>query len=201
MEVSTPAHGFALRIPINAPSFFLICETDIKNWKILYMQLPRKFTNFWSKRWILGWVNHQVFMDICMDGEECHLEKCELNHYNIYYMLKYELDNSAELDNRVSESKPESYEGIVKQFVDSKKLLMEGNADSEIADAISFSHDFQKRLSLDRELVDQKENQDQEMKPVSTFVVKEASCDKSSTTDSISRERSVPNSKAEHRQV
>ncbi|KAK4362323.1 hypothetical protein RND71_017564 [Anisodus tanguticus] len=140
-------------------------------------------------------------MDICMDGEECHLENCELNHHNIYYMLKYELDNSAELDNRVSESKPESYEGIVKQFVDSKKLLMEGSADSEIADAISFSHDFQKRPSLDRELVDQKENQDQEMKPVSTFVVKEASCDKSSTTDSISRERSVPNSKAEHRQV
>ncbi|MCD9645981.1 hypothetical protein HAX54_035471 [Datura stramonium] len=145
--------------------------------------------------------NHQVFKDICMDGEECSLENCELNHHNIYYMLKYELDNSAELETRVSESKPESREGIVKQFDNSKKLLMEAKAATEIADAISFSHDFPIRPSLDRELVDQKENRDLEMKQVSMtskFVFKEASCDKSSVAaDSISREGSVPNTKTE----
>ncbi|XP_059303759.1 uncharacterized protein LOC132055791 [Lycium ferocissimum] len=72
---------------------------------------------------------------------------------------------------------------------------------TEIADAISFSHDFPKRPSLDRELVDQKENQDKEMKPVSMaskLVSKEACCDKNSVADSISREGSVPNTKAEN---
>lgn len=99
--------------------------------------------------------NHQVFKDIYMEGEQCSLENCELNHHNIYYMLKYELDNRAELGNRVSES----YEGIVKKFDDSKNLLMEGKSDTEIADAISYSRDVPKQPSLDRELVDQKENQ------------------------------------------
>lgn len=145
--------------------------------------------------------NHQVFKDICMDGEECSLESCELDHHNSYYMLKDELDNTTESENRVSESKPESYEGIVKQIDDSKKLLMKGKADTEIADAISFSHDVPKRPSLDKELVDQKENQDQELKPVSMaskFVSKEASSDKSSIPDSISRDVSVQNTKAEN---
>ncbi|XP_049395625.1 uncharacterized protein LOC125859837 [Solanum stenotomum] len=141
--------------------------------------------------------NHQVFKDICMEGEQCSLENCELNHHNIYYMLKYELDNSAELENRVSES----YEGIVKQFDDSKNLLMEGKSDTEIADAISYSHDVPKQPSLDREFVDQKENQDQELKLVSMmskFVSKEVSCNKSSISDSISREASAQNTKAEN---
>ncbi|XP_055827637.1 uncharacterized protein LOC129895881 isoform X2 [Solanum dulcamara] len=135
--------------------------------------------------------NHQVFKENCMDGEECSLDNCELNHHNICYMLEYELDNSVELENRVSESKPASYEGIVKKFDDSKNLLMEGKAATEIADAISFSHDVPKRPSLDRELVDQKENQDQKLKLVSMaskFVSKEASCNKSGIADSISRE-------------
>ncbi|CAN4088327.1 unnamed protein product [Withania somnifera] len=130
-----------------------------------------------------------------MDGEICSLENCELNHHNIYYMLKYELDNSTELENKVSESKPESCEGIVKQIDDSKKLLMEGKADTEIAG------DSPKRQSLDRELVDQKENQDQQLKPVSMaskFVSKEASCGIGRIADSISREGSVPNIKAEN---
>ncbi|KAK4350379.1 hypothetical protein RND71_029692 [Anisodus tanguticus] len=142
--------------------------------------------------------NHQVFKDICMEGEECSVENCELNHHNICYMLKYEPDNCAELENRVSESKPEPYESIVKQFDDSKKLLMEAKAATEIADAISFSHGLPKQQSVDRELVDQKENQDQEMNPVSMaskFVSKEACCEPSSIAGSISREGSVPNLK------
>ncbi|TMW97217.1 hypothetical protein EJD97_005973 [Solanum chilense] len=140
--------------------------------------------------------NHQVIKDIHMEGEQCSLENCELNHHNIYYMLKYELDNSAELGSRVSES----YEGIVKQFDDSKNLLMEGKSDTEIADAISYGHDVPKQRSLDRELVDQKENQDQALKLVSMtskFVSKEACCNKSSLADSISREGSA-NTKVEN---
>lgn len=84
---------------------------------------------------------------------------CELNHHNIYYMLRYQLDNSAEPENIVSESKTESCEGIVKKFDNPKNPLMEGKAAAEIDDAISSSHDVPKRTSLDRELVDQKENQ------------------------------------------
>ncbi|XP_009793380.1 uncharacterized protein LOC107812525 [Nicotiana tabacum] len=139
--------------------------------------------------------NHQVFKDICMDGEECSLENCELNHNNIYYMLKYELDHNAELENRVlhvSESKPESFEGTVKHFDDSKKLLMEGKADTgaevEIAGAISFYHPLPKEQSLDGELVDNKYNQDQEMN-------KEACSDQSNIPDSIFREGSNSNDK------
>lgn len=140
--------------------------------------------------------NHQVFKDIYMEGEQCSLENCELNHHNICYILKYELDNRAELGNRVSES----YEGIVKKFDDSKNLLMEGKSDTEIADAISYSRDVPKQPSLDRELVDQKENQDQELKLVSItskFVSKVACCNKSSIADSISREGSA-NTKVEN---
>ncbi|KAM3318877.1 putative protein isoform X1 [Capsicum chacoense] len=141
--------------------------------------------------------NRQVFKDICMEGEECSLENCELNHPNIYYMLKYDLDNNAELENTVSEL----YKGNVMQFDDSKKLLMEGEAATEIADAISFSHDVPKRPSLDGEQVDQEENQDQEMKPVSMaskFVSKEACCNTGRIADSFSGEGSVPNTNAEN---
>ncbi|XP_075107714.1 uncharacterized protein LOC107765455 [Nicotiana tabacum] len=139
--------------------------------------------------------NHKDFRDICMDGEECSMENCELNHDNIYCMLKYELDHNAELENRVlhvSESKPESYEGTVKHFDDSKKLLMKGKADTgaevEIAGAISISHTLPKDQSLDGELFDNKYNQDQEMN-------KEACSDKSNIPDSTFREGSKPNSK------
>ncbi|OIT04970.1 PREDICTED: uncharacterized protein LOC109223774 [Nicotiana attenuata] len=116
--------------------------------------------------------NHQVFKDTCMDGEECSLENCELNHNNIYYMLKYELDHNAELENKVlhvSESKPESYEGAERN-------------------SISFSHPLPKEQSLDGELVDNKYSQDQEMN-------NEACREKSKIPDSIFREGSQPNSK------